>query len=60
MTLSERARDLLANIEALPAGPECTNLAILAGELVRAINLGDEPRGEWTAEQRALLNLPPR
>lgn len=60
-TLSEQATELLHQIEVtLPASESATNLAILAGDLLRAINLGDAPRGEWTMAQRKLLNLPDR
>ena len=60
-TLSEQATELLREIEVtLPTSHAATGLAILTGELLRAINLGDVPRGEWTEEQRKLLNLPDR
>lgn len=60
-TLSEEAKELLHQIEVkLPASESATTLAVLAGDLLRAINLGDAPRGEWSPAQRELLNLPPK
>lgn len=57
MNLSRRCSDLLSEIETLPCSEKASTLSVLASELLREINLGEEPRGEWTSEQRRLLNI---